>query len=95
MATIIVKATPSDDLRRYEVTVDDRDVDMRGDSGEIGVSGACGDGSTHTICYHLVGAAGSKLKLEVFCGETSLGSFEVTVRPEGEPDAAGCQDFSI
>ncbi len=97
MATLQITATPKDGLQRYELVVDNQQVPMGGDNtGEIEVTGTCGDGSTHRIGYSLFGPAGAKLNIALACGGNSIGSTgEIEVYPEGEPFAAGWQDFQL
>jgi len=72
MARICIEAAPSDDLRRYELRIDETDRDFVGanNKGCIDIEGDCGDGSTHYIHYVLVGAVGATLGLKVFCDDT-------------------------
>jgi hypothetical protein len=97
MATLRIEAKPSDGLRRYKLTVDGMSVPMRSDNvGAIAVHGECGDRSPHMLTYTLVGPAGEKLSYDVFCGDRRVaGLQDIEIYPEGEPYAAGHQDFTL
>ena len=97
MATLQITATPKDGLMRYRISVDGRDVRMLADnSDEMDVDGTCGDGSNHRIGYSLFGPAGSKLNIAIACEGNPIGETgDIEVYPEGEPFAAGWQDFQL
>jgi hypothetical protein len=97
MATLNIVATPTGDLRRYRLAIGGADVPMKADNtGECEVAGACGDGSTLRLTYSLFGSAGAKLNIALACGGTSIGTTgDIEIYPEGEPFAAGWQDFQL
>ena len=97
MATLQIKATPSGGLRRYRIGIDGKDVRMHADNtDEFEVEGGCGDGSTHRLTYSLFGPAGAKLDITLKCEGADIGSTgTIEIYPEGEPFAAGWQDFQI
>jgi hypothetical protein len=96
MARICIEATPSDDLRRYELRVDEHDRDFVGanNKGCINIDGACGDGSTHYIYYVLVGQVGATLGLKIFCGDELKVEIPLEVFPPG-PLQSGDVEFEL
>lgn len=98
MATITVKATPSDDLEGYRLWIDgdddDHEVSMSADNeGEIEIDGACGDGSIHRLVFLLGGPTGATLKVELSCEGGDIGS--TTLEILEEPQEGGWEDFAI
>ncbi|HEX8573878.1 MAG TPA: hypothetical protein VF759_14130 [Allosphingosinicella sp.] len=92
-----IEATPSDDLRRYKLAIDRKRVRMGANNkGRFEVRGDCNDGSEHRLSYGLVGPAGATLSIKVLCGgETEVEIANIEIFPEGEPYAAGWQDFRL
>ena len=105
MATINITATRSDTLAGYRLWVDSfangawhegPEVQMPQDQGAAEVLGTCGDGSRHRLRYALGGPAGSTLAVSLACaGGANIGSSTIEIYPEGEPVAAGTEEFTI
>lgn len=72
MARICIEATPSANLRRYELRVDENDEDFvrANNEGCIEIDGTCGDQSKHYVYYSLLGPVGATLGLKVYCDGT-------------------------
>lgn len=105
MAIINITATPNDTLARYRLWVDSfangawhegPEVQMPQNQGSADVLGTCGDGSRHRLRYVLGGPAGSTLTVALACaGGANIGSTKIEIYPEGEPVAAGTEEFTI
>lgn len=98
MATIRIKATPSDDLEIYTLWIDESDdaheVPMDSDNeGNLEITGNCGDGSIHKLVFLLVGPTGATLKVQLFCGDSERGS--TTLEIFEAPQEGGWEDFAI
>jgi hypothetical protein len=106
MATINIAATRSDTLGGYQLWVDSfvvngawhegPEVKMHGDQGQAEVLGTCGDGSRHRLRFALGGPAGSTLTVALACaGGADIGTTTIEIYPEGEPVAAGTEEFTL
>lgn len=98
MAILQIEATPSDDLRRYQLAIDRRPVSMGANNKGTFVlaDNTCDDGSKHRLSYTLFGPAGSKLSIKVVCDdETEVDIADIAVEELGEPLAGGWQDFTL
>lgn len=96
MARICVEATPSDDLDRYELRLDNDDAEFVGADNEgcKTIPGTCGDGSAHTLYYVLFGPIGAKLTVEITCDGAEIGTYEIEIYPPGG-EMGGQVDFVL
>ena len=97
MAELRFKVSPSDDLERYELQVDDnlRNIELGTDNeGSTAVNGTCGDGSRHRLYYVLVGPVGASLGLKIFCGDALRTSITLRVYAPG-PVQHGDVEFRL
>lgn len=87
MARICIEATPSDDLTRYELRLDNDDAEFVGadNQGCKSVDGTCGDGSSHRLYYVLHGPIGAKLTVKILCDDATIGTYEIEIFPPGGP----------
>lgn len=93
MANLTLTGAPGNGLLHYQLTVDGQEVPA---SGNIEIPGQCGDGSAHELCYALFGPVGATLVITVKCDGATIGTTNaITVFEEGEPAAAGCQEFVL
>ena len=72
MATLIIEATPSEDLDHYRLwldeAADDDFVPMGANNkGQGQVVGVCRDGSSHILRYVLSGSQGASLGIKMRC----------------------------
>jgi hypothetical protein len=86
MAKICVEATPSDDLDRYELKLDNDDTDFVGADGKGCLdldNNVCGDGTRHRLYYALFGPSGAKLTVKISCDDAEIGTYEIEMFPPG------------
>ena len=97
MARICIEATPSDDLERYELRLDDSDEDFIGPDGKGCVNRPdcqCGDGSVHRLYYGLFGPIGAKLEVKIFCDDAQIRDYEIEIFPPGG-SMQGTAEFTL
>jgi hypothetical protein len=96
MEIVLIKAKPSDDLKKYAIVMDGRYIDLGVDNEEyVAIEGKPGDGISHFISYTLFGSAGDTLDLSVTHTGRELVKLEGIKIFPGTQYAAGEQDFSL
>ncbi len=88
MATLCIEATPSDDLFRYELRLDNFNNDFIGADGRGCIElpdNVCGDGSIHILWYLVDGPIGATLRVKLFCDDAQIRDYNIEIySPGGE-----------